>query len=118
MAKRKPPDPERKLLVMLHGEMKSPPLSKSARIEAGTLLSQLQEGEILSLPQSRPMPRIGPRCHELRITDNNKKWRIVYRIDRDAIVISEIFQKTTRQTPKSVIDVSKRRLKTYDQDSG
>jgi len=117
MAKRRPPDPERKPLVVLHGEIKSPPFSKNARIEAGTLLGQLQEGEILSLPQSRPMPSIGPRCHELRITDSNKEWRIVYRIDHDAIVISEIFQNTTQKTPKAVIEISQRRLKAYDQAS-
>src|SRR5437879_7919022 len=41
-------------------------------------------------------------------------WRIVYRIDADAIVILEVFAKTTRQTPQSVIDTCKRRLKHYD----
>ena len=53
----------------LHGETKTPPLSTGARIEAGVLLRRLQRGESLSLPESRPMPSIGPRCHELRIDD-------------------------------------------------
>jgi phage-related protein len=103
-----------KPLVWLHGEVKSPPFSKSARLEAGFLLRQLQSGINLSLPHSRPMPSIGAKCHELRVNDENKTWRIVYRIDDDAIIILEIFEKKSQTTPKKVIETSKRRLKLYD----
>jgi phage-related protein len=82
-----------KPLVWLHGEVKTPPFSQAARLEAGYLLRQLQSEIKLSLPQSRPMPSIGARCHELRINDENKTWRIVYRIDDDAIIILEVFEK-------------------------
>lgn len=105
---------EDKPLVWLHGEVKTPPLSQNARIEAGYLLRQLQKGVTLSLPQSRPMQSIGPRCHELRIHDGNSTWRVMYRIDKDAIVVLEVFSKKTQQTPKQVIDVCKKRLKEYD----
>lgn len=60
------------------------------------------------------MPSIGTRCHELRITDEDKTWRIVYRTDPDAVVIAEVFEKKTRQTPKRVLDNGKRRLRAYD----
>jgi len=66
------------------------------------------------MPQSRPMPAIGARCHELRINDANSTWRLIYQVDADAIVIVEIFAKKTQQTPKQVIDACKRRLKEYD----
>ena len=66
------------------------------------------------MPHSRPMPSIGPRCHELRITDRKREWRIVYRIDHDAIVVADVFHKTTRATPKHVIGNCRRRLKAYD----
>jgi len=105
----------RKPLVWLHGEVRTPPFSKQGRVEAGTLLRQLQEGEFLALPDSRPMPGIGPRCHELRVRDEGREWRIVYRLDRDAIVIAEVFAKTTRTTPKHVIDTCRRRLGLYDE---
>ena len=82
-----------KPLVWLHSEVKTPPFSKSARIEAGFLLLRLQIGEKLGLPWSRPMPSIGNRCHELRIKDEDAQWRIIYRIDTDAIVIVDVFQK-------------------------
>ncbi len=38
-------------------------------LEADFLLRKLQQGKILSMPQSRPMPSIGAACHELRIVD-------------------------------------------------
>lgn len=60
------------------------------------------------------MPSIGLRCHELRINDSQGTWRIVYRIDEDAIIILEVFQKKTNQTPKKVVETCQRRLKLYD----
>ncbi|MBD2306335.1 type II toxin-antitoxin system RelE/ParE family toxin [Chroococcidiopsis sp. FACHB-1243] len=105
-----------KPLVWLHGEIKTPPFSQAARIEAGVLLRRLQQGDNLGLPHSRPMPSIGTRCHELRIRDADKNWRIIYRIDDDAILILEVFNKTTRTTPTSVIDICQKRLSKYDKD--
>lgn len=105
---------EDKPLVWLRGEVKTPPFTFEARIEAGVLLRRLQRGENLALPHSRPMPTIGPRCHELRVQDHGKSWRIVYRIDGDAIVILEVFRKTTQQTPSRVIEECKRRLRHYE----
>jgi phage-related protein len=66
------------------------------------------------MPHSRPLTTIAPRCHELRVTDATSGWHIVYRIDRDAIVILEIFAKKTGQTPKAVIERCRRRLEEYD----
>jgi phage-related protein len=106
--------PKDKLLVWFAGEVKTPPFSSEARIEAGYLLRLLQKGESLSLPQSRPMPSIGKRCHELRINDENKTLRIVYRIDDDAIVIVDVFTKKTNKTPDAVIKLCQQRLKQYD----
>lgn len=103
-----------KPLVWLHGEIKTPPFSMMARIEAGVLLRKLQQGEKLSMPHSRPMPSIGKRCNELRIVDAGINWRIVYRIDSDAIVVLEVFVKKTKQTPKFVIDKCKQRISQYD----
>ncbi|SRR5712692_2111341 len=103
-----------KPLVWLHGEVKTPPFSREARLEAGFLLRRLQLGETIGLPQSRPMPSIGARCHELRVRDQNKNWRIIYHVDDDAIVIFEVFQKTTRETPQSVMENCRRRMRAYD----
>ena len=106
-----------KEILWLSGEIKTPPFSQSARAEAGFLLRKLQDGELLSMPESRPMPNIGKHCHELRVIDseNNQQWRIVYRIDDDAIIVADVFAKKTQETPKQVIDNSQRRLKSYDE---
>jgi hypothetical protein len=40
-------------------ELKTPPFSRAARLEAGLLLRRLQQGETVSLPHSRPLPNIG-----------------------------------------------------------
>jgi len=101
-------------LRWLHGHVKSPPFSRSARLEAGFLLRRLQQGERLGMPHSRPMPTIGSRCHELRIVDRGVSWRIVYRTDPDAIVIVEVFAKSTQRTPRHVIETALQRLKEYD----
>src|SRR5262245_14650165 len=106
--------PNDKPLVWLHGEVKTPPFSREARLEAGFLLRRLQQGHRLAMPQSRPMPVVGARCHELRIVDVAATWRLVYRIDADAIVIGEVFSKKTAATPHSVIVVCKRRFREYD----
>ena len=104
-----------KPLVWLHGEVKSPPFSAKARVEAGILLRRLQRGEHLAMPHSRPMPVVASRCHELRIPDETANWRIVYRVDSDAIIIADVFRKTTQATPQPVIERAQRRLRAYDQ---
>jgi len=103
-----------KPLVWLQGEIKTPPFATAARIEAGMLLRRLQRGESLGMPHSRPMPAIDRGCHELRVRDRTANWRIVYRIDSDAIVIGEVFAKKTRTTPKDVIAICQRRFREYD----
>ena len=70
------------------------------------------------MPHSRPMPEIGRRCHEIRIVDGGQTWRIIYRIDADAIVIVELFSKKTRKTPPTVIERCKQRLRGYDEAGG
>ena len=52
-----------------------------------------------------------------RINDENWTWRIVYRIDDDAIVILAVFDKKTSTTPKQVIDTCKERIRRYDDES-
>ena len=110
--------PTDKPLVWLHGEVKTPPFSAAARVEAGFRLRQLQQGDRLGLPHSRPMPTIGTRCHELRIPDKTVTWRLVYRLERDAVVILEVFSKKTQATPRAVIESCQRRLRAYQSVAG
>ena len=72
----------------------------------------------MALPHSRPMPDLGPRCHELRVNDANKTWRVIYRVDHDAVVVVEVFEKKTRPTPHRLIAECQRRLRLYDLAAG
>jgi phage-related protein len=102
-----------KPLVWLKGEVKTPPFSAEARVEAGFLLRRLQKGESFGLPHSRPMPSVGSQCHELRVNDANQTLRIVYHVAADAVVVLEVFSKKTAATPDEVLTNCKRRLAAY-----
>jgi phage-related protein len=103
-----------KPLLWLHGEIKTPPFTRSARLEAGLALRRLQRGERLAMPQSRPMPGVSRDCHELRVQDVGHQWRVIYRIDHDAIVIAPVFAKKTARAPTEIIEVCRQRLRRYD----
>ena len=68
---------EDKLLFNLSGDLKSPPMSTDARRKAGQLLRLLQQEKTLSMPHSKRIRTLGPRCYELRINDYHVKWRII-----------------------------------------
>ena len=101
--------------LVVAGEIKTPPFSAQARVEAGLLLRRLQRGESVSMPMARKMPGIGRRCLELRVRDEKKNFRIVVRVDGDAVVIAEVFEKKTRTTPAKVMSACRDRLKRYDE---
>lgn len=105
--------PHDKPLVWLRGTIATPPFGLDARIETGFLLRRLQRGDVLSLPQSRPMPAIAPGCHELRVVDAGANWRVVYHLAPDAVVILDVFAKKTATTPKTVIAACRKRLADY-----
>ena len=105
-----------KEVIWLHSEIKAPPFSEKAQEKAGFLLRRLQQGKPLTLPHSRPMPSLGSRCHELRIRDEDLYWRIVYRIDEEAILVVDVFPKKTEATPLNIISSCRKRLTDYDQD--
>jgi YD repeat-containing protein len=107
----RPPDNP---LVWLHGVVKSPPLSNEDRLRAGVLLRRLQRGEVLYLPDARPMRALVPRCHELRLRDTASIGRLISRIDTDAIVLLDVFQKKTPKTPQRVLDACRQRLRNYE----
>ncbi|HEY7423434.1 MAG TPA: type II toxin-antitoxin system RelE/ParE family toxin [Gemmataceae bacterium] len=105
---------ERKPVGWLHGEIKTPPFTEEGRKEAGDLLRLLQEGEKLGMPQAEPLPIVGPRCGALRVRDREHNWRIVYRVDPDAVLVLEVYAKKTRKIPQEVIARCKKRLRDYE----
>jgi phage-related protein len=72
----------------------------------------LEHGEQLSMPLSRPMPSVWPRCHEIRIGDRDGTYRIFYLlVMKDRIFVPHCFMKKTQKTPLSEIAVAKKRIR-------
>jgi phage-related protein len=88
---------------------------RQAALQEALCFQPLQEGRRTGLSARLVSALQTPlRCHELRINDKDKTWRIIYRLDDDAVVILEVFEKKSRKTPKHVIDVCKKRLLHYE----
>jgi phage-related protein len=100
--------------VWLRGEVKTPPFLKKLGSRHAICSDCSRKGRCLDFHTHARMPTIGVRCHELRITDHQGTFRIVYRTDPDAVVIAAVFSKKTQKTPSAVIEACKRRLRDYD----
>lgn len=82
------------------------------RRELGKVIYDLQRGERLGMPLSRPMPVVGAGVGELRIRDKSGNYRLFYlaKLARGVFVF-HAFVKKTQQTPKREISLAKSRLK-------
>lgn len=105
-----------KVVIWLVETWKTPPMSTEARREAGFLLRQLQGGVRLSMPKARNLPDVGARVVELRIRDAGAQatWRIVCRIDADAVIVAHWFDKNDNKMPRREIAAVQSRLARYD----
>ena len=82
------------------------------RRELGKVIFDLQKGERLKLPLSKPMASVGVGAEELRVKDRAGIYRVFYYTRlADRVVIFHAFVKKTQQTPKHDIDLGKKRLK-------
>ncbi|MGQ0633879.1 MAG: type II toxin-antitoxin system RelE/ParE family toxin [Planctomycetaceae bacterium] len=77
----------------------------------------MQQGERLGMPHAEPLPTLGRGCGALRVRDAQHNWRIVYRIDADAVVVVDVYSKKTRKIPDEVISRCRSRLRRYDEDA-
>jgi len=54
------------------------------------------------------MASIAARCHELRVNDEGRVWRLMYRLDADAMLILAVFaRKLKRRLTRSFEFVEK-----------
>ena len=85
---------------------------EDVRRELGKAIYDLQKGELLAMPLSRPMPSIELGAAELRIRDRSGIYRAFY-YTRSArgILVFHAFMKKTQATPTHELDLGKKRLK-------
>ena len=82
------------------------------RKELGKAIYDLQRGEALSMPLSRPMLSIGPGAAELRIRDRAGIYRVFYYVkSRRGILVFHAFQKKERTTPLQEIETGRKRFR-------
>lgn len=82
------------------------------RRELGKAIFDLQRGEALGMPLSRPMPSIAPGVAELRIRDRSGIYRTFYYVNSPrGILVFHAFVKKTQTTPKHELDLANKRLK-------
>ena len=85
---------------------------KVVREDLADALARLEEGHMLSMPLSRPMPSIGKGVHELRFRDRSGIYRVIYVIIKSGVIyLLHAFKKTTMETPLHNMEVAKKRLK-------
>ncbi len=81
-----------------------------ARQRAGYQLFLIQTG--LDPTDCKPMASVGPGCREIRVRADGDPYRVLYVASiGDAVFVLHCFQKKTRQTPKSDIDLAKQRYR-------
>jgi phage-related protein len=85
---------------------------EDVRRELGKAIYDLQKGEALTMPLSRPMPSIATGAAELRIRDRTGIYRAFYysRSPR-GILVFHAFVKKAPATPLRELDLGKKRLK-------
>jgi len=98
-------------------------LPRDVRLKLGSALMALQRGFNLGLPVSRPMPIVMPGVEELRLRGESGHYRVFcYRKARAGILVTRAFHKKTPQTPRSEIELARRRLEEmlheHEQDPG
>lgn len=82
------------------------------RRELGKAIFDLQRGESLAMPLSRPMPSVAASVAELRIRDRGGIYRaFYYTASPRGILLFHAFAKKTRETPKQELEMARKRLK-------
>ena len=85
---------------------------EDVRRELGKAVFDLQKGEKLSMPLSRPMPEVAAGVEELRLKDRTGAYRVFYLANlADAVLIFHAFTKKTQRTPLRDIALGQKRLK-------
>jgi phage-related protein len=85
---------------------------RDVRRELGKAIFDLQRGESLAMPLSRPIRAVAQGVFELRMRDAVGIYRTFYYTQSPrGILVFHAFVKKTQTTPRHEIDLARRRLK-------
>lgn len=84
------------------------------RKELGSVLTRLQKGESIGMPDVRSMPEISSHTSEIRIPDRSGSYRALYAIRTEfGILLFHAFQKKSPKTPEREKNTARRRLEAF-----
>ena len=82
---------------------------EEARYDAGYQIDKVQRGG--QADDFKPMPSIGRGVEEIRVRDESGTYRVICTARlADAVFVLHVFQKKTRTTARSDIDIAKARF--------
>ena len=82
--------------------------------DLGSILTLLQLGESVGMPDVKPMPSVAKGASEIRIKDQSGIYRAFFVIEVDlGVLVFHGFKKKTQTTPKNEIETGKKRLKCF-----
>ena len=85
-----------------------------AKKDLGSVLTLLQLGASIGMPDVRPMPAIAKGAAEIRIKDQSGIYRAFFIIEIElGILVFHGFKKKAQQTPQNEIETGKNRLKAF-----
>ena len=85
---------------------------KEVRRDLGKAIFDLQNGAVLGMPLSRPIPAVSRGVEELRIRDASGIYRtFYYSRTKRGILIVHAFVKKTQSTPQHELELGRKRLK-------
>jgi phage-related protein len=84
------------------------------RKELGSVLTRLQKGETIDMPDVRPMPTIGQQVSEIRIPDSSGTFRALFAIrTKLGILLFHAVRKKSGTTPTREIRTARQRLDAF-----
>ncbi|MBI2604663.1 MAG: type II toxin-antitoxin system RelE/ParE family toxin [Deltaproteobacteria bacterium] len=85
---------------------------EEARREMGKAIFDLQKGNSLGMPLSKPMPDVALGVEELRVQDASGIYRtFYYKKSKQGILILHAFGKKSQKTPPREMEIARKRLK-------
>ncbi len=86
----------------------------SIKKELGGVLTRLQKGEVVGMPDVRSMPTVGKGVAEIRIAEPTGTYRAFFVIwTGSEILVFHGFKKKTQVTPQLEIETGRARLRAF-----
>ena len=87
--------------------------------ELGSVLTRLQKGESIGMPDVRPMPDVAPRVSEIRLPDRSGTFRALYVIQVEfGLLLFHAFQKKGCKTFEREKRTARQRLGAFLKELG